>query len=221
MIELSQPLFMFIPQSLISGIYWGLFLTILAGPILVALLQTGIERGFTAGMTLGLGVWLSDILYITVVYMGVAFIMEIVNEEAFKLYLGLGGGLILFIFGIGTIISPAPDLSKEIEKKKGKKALTSLGLFLKGFLINTLNPFTIFFWISVTSTVIVKNQMDTKNAILFFGGIMGTIMLTDTMKVWMAKTIKHKIKPKFLVWVRRIAGGALAVFGLALIYKVL
>ena len=49
-----------------EGILYGLTLTILLGPIFVALTQTGIEKGITAGILVGSGIWISDIVIITV-----------------------------------------------------------------------------------------------------------------------------------------------------------
>ena len=219
--EFYQPFFIANFQYLLTGIYFGLILTILAGPILVALLQTGIERGFAAGFVVGLGVWMSDLMYILTVNLGVAFILDISTNKSFELYLGIGGGIILFLFGIGTIFSPSPNIQEEVSVKKSKKALTWVGLWLKGFLINTLNPFTILFWIGVTSTIVVKKQLDTVDTYLFFTGVLGTIILTDSLKIWSAKLIKNKMKQDFMIWIRRIAGTALAVFGIVLIYRVL
>ena len=43
---------------LLIGLQYGLFLSILVGPLLVALVQTGFEQGMRAGFMVGLGIWL-------------------------------------------------------------------------------------------------------------------------------------------------------------------
>jgi putative Ca2+/H+ antiporter (TMEM165/GDT1 family) len=47
-----------------------------------------------------------------------------------------------------------------------------------------------------------------------------TIMITDTLKVVMAKVLKQKLKDDLIQWVIRGAGLVLLIFGLVLIYRV-
>ena len=84
---------------LIKGIFLGLTLSILVGPIIFALLQTAIERGFRAGMMVGLGVWVSDLMYISIAYFGVSYIVAITEYEGFEEILGTIGGFTLIGLG--------------------------------------------------------------------------------------------------------------------------
>ncbi len=199
-----------------QGILWGLALAILAGPILVALLQAGVEQGLRAGLVVAAGVWLSDFLYIVSVYFGISYVMAATSWSGFELTLGIAGGIILMIFGLGTVLSSPPDLSIASSEIRSNPKL-----FLKGFLINTANPFTVFFWISVMSVVIVKEGLNHQQALLFFIGLLGTIMLTDSLKILLAEVIRHKLTYGHLLWLRRIAGVILFGFGVALIFRVL
>ena len=198
---------------------WGLFLTILAGPIFFALVQAGIERGFRAGFVMGLGIWLSDVLIIAFVYQSVSYFVAAAETGNFKLWMGMAGGVLLTCIGILTLFSSPPDM--EAPKNIKTSTASYLTLFGKGFLINTINPFTFFFWVSVMTSVVIKEGMGTSSMLLFFGGIIGTIMVTDSLKVASAKFIRKKLKPVHLVWTRRITGGALIVFGIALFIRVL
>ena len=51
-------------DALGSGILLGLTLSILTGPILFTIIQTSIEEGFRAGITVASGIWISDLLFI-------------------------------------------------------------------------------------------------------------------------------------------------------------
>lgn len=51
-------------QYVFEGILLGLTLTILLGPIFVALTQTGIKHGIRAGISVGTGIWTSDLIVI-------------------------------------------------------------------------------------------------------------------------------------------------------------
>ena len=92
-------------NALFEGIWFGLMLAVLAGPILFALLQAGIEQGFKAGMMVALGVFFSDVLFVLTVYFGLTYILAIVNLDGFKITLGVAGGIALILIGIGTLLS--------------------------------------------------------------------------------------------------------------------
>ena len=51
-------------QYIADGVMLGLTLTILLGPIFVALTQTGIQHGIRAGVAVGTGIWVSDFIVI-------------------------------------------------------------------------------------------------------------------------------------------------------------
>jgi len=204
---------------LLNGIVWGLALSILMGPILFTLVQTGIERGFRAALMIGIGVWVSDILFIGSLYSSVQYLQDITEWDGFKLYLGIIGGIILIGIGSGTLFSKPPDF--EVYKKGRKKFSESyFALWLKGFLINTINPFTVLFWVGIMSTVVVKDNLNFWQASLFLGGILGTIIFTDLLKVILAKKIRKYFQPKYILLMRRISGSALVIFGIILIVRV-
>lgn len=202
-------------KFLLDGVYLGGILALLAGPILFALIQTGIERGIRLGTVMGLGVWISDLLFILGVYFGTKNLSGLENNPQFKLYLGIIGGIVLLGFGLFTLLTlPKFDQNQKITVS------TYSGYFFQGFLINTINPFTIIFWISVTSTEIIATNATESQAVLFYTGVLGTIILTDLLKVGLAKKISPYLKPHYLVRLRKGVGLGLIAFGIALIVRV-
>jgi threonine/homoserine/homoserine lactone efflux protein len=204
-----------------EGVKIGLILAMLIGPIFFAIIQAGVEEGFRAGATVGLGIWVSDFLFIAAVYFGLAYISQVVEGPNFGLYLGIGGSITLSAFGLGALLTvpKAHELPKW--SKETVRTSSYSGLWLKGFLINTINPFTFFFWIGVASTVVVDGEMELMEARYFFGGILGTIIITDLLKVLLAKRIRRVLRPIHLLWLRRISGIALIVFAAVLLGRVL
>lgn len=202
-------------DALINGIKYGLFLTILVGPLVFALIQAGVERGFRAGSMIGLGIWISDLLFILAVYYGFSYVKAVTEWQYFELTVGTAGGIILIATGLFTLMSKTPDINQS-KKITG----TYLALGIKGFLINTLNPFTVFFWVLVMTTVVAENAYTPEKSFLYFGGILGTIVVTDSLKVLLAKKLRHYLEVHHLVWVRRVTGIALIIFGIVLIGRV-
>lgn len=204
---------------LIDGIKIGLALSMLVGPIFFALVQTGIEEGIKAGTAVGLGIWISDLLFIIVVSWGLTHIEPVAEGSSFAFYVGLAGSLILAGFGLWTLLS-RPDI-KHYARFKPTRSSSYGMLWLKGFLINTINPFTLLFWIGISSTVVFKSGVGGSQASLFFMGILGTIVATDLTKVFLAKKIRRVMRPIHFFWLRRISGIALLLFGVGLLVRVL
>ena len=204
---------------LIEGIKVGLILCFLIGPIFFALVQTGVEEGLRAGTAVGLGIWISDLIFILGVYRGISYINRITAWDKFSLTLGLGGSAVLILFGLGALLRPPAFDYYTLPYTQRTSSYASL--FTKGFLINTVNTFTVFFWMGLMSTVIVKNGLEGNDATLFFGGILGTIAFTDFLKVVLSKKIRQHLRPFHLLWLRRISGVALIVFGVILIVRVI
>lgn len=207
-------------ELVFEGIKMGLILTFLIGPLFFLLIQTGVEQGYRAGIVLAFGIWVSDFLYIFAIYHGITFFAALVKTPNFSFWLGLIGSILLTGFGIGSLIS-APKASEEPKGKIYGRSDSYPALFFKGFLVNSINPFTIFFWMGLMSTVAIKDNFTVSDAEVFFGAILGTLIVTDASKVGLAKWIRHHMRPKHFLWLRRITGIALIVFGVGLLVRVI
>ncbi len=202
----------------LQGLQYGLLLTIMVGPIFFAIIQTAVEEGFKAGATVGFGIWFSDLLYILFVYFSVAFASQLLENSVFTLTTGIIGSSILVAIGVGVFLSKAPIFEHTEETKR---RTSYLKLFTRGFLINTINPFTIFFWFSIMSSIVVENTLSSYQACLFFGTIMGTIIFTDLLKALLAKLISKKLTQAHIVMTRKITGVLLILFGIGILVRVL
>lgn len=199
---------------LLKGLSYGVVLSILVGPIVFTLLQTSLERGIKMALTLGLGVWISDLLFISTVFFGLSSISEISALPNFKFFLGLVGSVVLIAFGIGTLLNNKSVDSSQKVKKNGYSAH-----FIKGFLINTLNPFTVFFWLAM-STEIITHDANNSQAFVFFAAILSVIIVTDALKIVLAKHVRKYLTPKHIFKFRKVVGIVLILFGIVLIYRV-
>lgn len=200
---------------IIQGLLLGLTLAILLGPIFVTLTQLAIEKGARAGMVASTGVWMSDFIIITTCFLFVQKITTVVQDATFTYWMGLSGGFILIVFGIGAFLKKST-----LEFKKNKHTTNDyISFWTKGFLVNTFNPFTFVFWIGVISTFVIKENITNVEAIMFFASIMSVIMITDTMKVYLAKVIRTKLRQEHFNIVTRTAGIGLIIFGIVLLAK--
>ena len=197
-----------------EGVRVGLVLCFMLGPIFFTLIQASVEEGFRAGMIVGIGIWVSDILYVTAIYWGISKLQLAAPSEGFTTVIGFIGGLILLAFGIGSLLAKPKMESFDTIPQRTSSIFT---LLMKGLIVNAVNPFTILFWAGMTATFSIREDLATESeaAMLFFGGIIATIITTDILKVVLAKSIRKWMQPKHLVWFRRITGIILMVFGIA------
>jgi threonine/homoserine/homoserine lactone efflux protein len=206
-------------KSLIEGIQTGLILCFLIGPIFFTLLQTGVERGFRAGAMVGLGIWMSDLVFISLFYSSVSQFTQLVAGESFSLYVGIGGSIILAIFGLWALFTkPSLASGPDLNLRPSSSYFT---LWIKGFLINAVNPFTIIFWFTIVSAALLRTDLDTNNMVYYFGAIIGTVAITDLLKILLAKKIRRWMSPTHILWFRRISGVALIIFGVVLLVRTL
>lgn len=202
-----------------QGILLGLGLSVLVGPMLFLYLQIGINKGFKSAFFLGLGSWISDLMFIVGAYFGISYAMTINEDGNIKLWMGMIGGIILIVIGIGLLIQKPKATSDE--NSVPQKNTTLKGYWLRGFLINTFNPFALFFWISVMTGFTGGNQNSPREAVLLFGSIIGTIIFTDILKIMLAKQLKKLLSNQLMQLSHKIVGTALVVFGIVLVFRVI
>jgi threonine/homoserine/homoserine lactone efflux protein len=202
-------------QYIAEGFILGLTLTILLGPIFVALTQTGIQHGIKAGISVGTGIWISDLMVIIASWLFIRQIDSIAHDPAFQSWMGMLGGIILMIFGAVSFMNK----HRNDEQTKAFSAKSYFGYFTKGFAVNFFNPFTFVFWIGVMSTYVLGKNISGWEAILLFGSIMLTIIITDSLKVVLAKMIRSKMKHHHILLFSKVAGIMLLIFGIVLLVR--
>jgi threonine/homoserine/homoserine lactone efflux protein len=204
-------------EFLLNGILLGLSLSMLVGPLVIALVQTSLSEGVPAGLTVGFGIWVSDLAFIIATYLGLSYIQQMVSWEGFEPTMGVAGGIILIVFGLGVFLSSS---KKTFETEIAIRRSSVWSLLLKGFLINTINPFTVFVWTGVAGNLIAAAEKEGW-AMLFYVGVLGTIILTDSLKVFFAKWVRKWLKPKVVHRIQQVAGIALLLLGVGLMLRVL
>lgn len=199
----------------LEGILAGLSLAILMGPIFIVLVQTAIERGARAGISVGSGIWTSDFIIIGVFYYFLKELKEILDNPEFIFWFGAIGGLIMVFFGI-YLTSKKTRLDYHRVSISGVRFL---GYWTKGFLVNTINPFTFIFWMGFITSFVIARKLDYHDTSYLLGSVLATIIVTDSLKVILAKMIRKKLNEKLLARINLVAGIAVAVFGVIIFYR--
>ena len=196
-----------------EGVRAGLLLSLLVGPLVVLLIQLSLRRGTLASFAAAAGIWTSDLLYISTSHFGLGGLEHILDYRYLNEVVGSVGAVLLVGVGLVMWYRKPPSI-------KGKKILpTRRGLvsaWVQGFLLNTLNPFTAFFWSTFVVTQVHNRALLGVEALAIYGGIMGTIMLADSAKVLGARKLRAFLRPAMMLRAQRVGAVALGVFGVVL-----
>jgi threonine/homoserine/homoserine lactone efflux protein len=201
-------------EVILNGILSGIVLAFLIGPVFFTLLQTSIERGFSSGVFVAIGISMSDALYIFVSYLG---LIQFLEADHFRHYLAYGGGIILLAFGLYYLFIKSRKLTNY--NPEHVQTRSRFKLMAKGFIINGLSPMVLFFWIATVGVATTQLGYDTnKEAFIFFVSIVGTVFTTDLIKAKLADKLRLLITPTVIKAMNVILGLVLIIFAGRLIF---
>lgn len=197
--------------SFVTGLLFGLIFIFSFGPAFFSLLQTSVQKGFSRAIFLAIGISLSDILYVTLALLGMSKLLE---EPKIRLWMGIGGTVVLIAYGIYSWFKKP----KVYRSDAPSGDYSTLKYLLKGFVLNGFNPFIVVFWLGIISIVSVNYDYSFEQQVLFFIGVLTTILCSDITKAFIAYRLRTMITPKKILILNRSVGVILIFFGLQMIY---
>jgi threonine/homoserine/homoserine lactone efflux protein len=90
-------------------------------------------------------------------------------------------------------------------------------VFFSGFLINTLNPSVLLFWLLNATALATIHTVAERTVI--FGISLFINMAADTAKVMLAARYRNRLTVDTISSINKISGSVLICFGLYIIYK--
>lgn len=203
-------------QAVLSGLTLGFILALSVGPVIFTIIKQSLQNGYVGGFSFATGVWLSDIL---LVVLSNAFSEWVRTLLAYKKAIGVIGSLFLLAMGVLYVFFKKVTLPvnnngtiQRVPKSEMLKILSS------GFLINTLNPNVIIFWLGVATAF--AGKFDLYMRVLIFSVCLGVNILADVLKVVLAGILRTRLTLHTIGIINKISGSLLIFFGLALFYGV-
>lgn len=193
-----------------------LLLTFSFGPAFFALINTGIKYGYKTGSLLAFGIILSDFIVCVLIILLVHFgATNLIDNEKSQRFLGILAGIVLVVYGAFHFKAPVPKSEEVLEIQAPSPSL----MVLKGFFLNCLNPTVWLLWLS--NVTVVGKTLDYKifSMVLYFGIILGMVLLVEFAKIHAAGKLKKILTPKLMHRINITTGGLLIVFGFVLIYN--
>lgn len=209
-------------EIIIKAVVTGFVLSIMIGPVFFILLETSMRRGIRAALAFDAGVLISDLLYILVAYLffsEVAALTEGENEGIIQVI----GGILFLVFGLVTFFKKVKDQKRDDLGNTVNQSKDYIMLFIKGFLLNILNPMVIFYWFSVMAWG-AKNNADSSSSseyllLIYIVVLLSVFFAFDILKIVGAKKLRNFVTDSVLRSLNRITGSILFGFGVVLIVR--
>ena len=189
-----------------EGFATGMMLTIMLGPVTMIILRYGLQVNRLAGLWAAAGTWVSDFVFIGLTYWMTTTIDSWSQQPGIRLAMFLVGGFGLLVMG-GLMLR----VRKMSFSAEGDVVQASyIQAFVGGFLVNSLSPFTLFFWLG--AAVFLHLQSD--NPIWYYAGLMLALAAGDFTKAWLAPKLSSWLKESHVYWIQIVAGVLIACTGL-------
>lgn len=189
---------------LIRGMIAGLVIAAPVGPVNVFCIQRTIAQGWKAGVIAGAGAAAADTLYGAIAGFSISVVIELLIREMFRVR--LFGGILLIGIGVSYVLR-SPQ-SFEPGKDGGDKSdLTS------AFLLNLTNPTTVLSFLAVLAALRMDEHRPWWQTVFLVAGIFCGSMAWWIVLSTAVSHFREKINDRKMLWMNRIAGVAIAGFG--------
>lgn len=193
-------------ELIISAVGLGIMLSLVfIGPIFFLLIETSFSRGPRHALTLDIGVVLADIVCIVASYYASGDLVEIIDKHPGFYRIT---AFIVFIYALFMIVSKTKMHMTGEQSMIGQNYFKTL---LNGFFFNILNIGVVLFWL--VTVISVRNAYpETKDFLLYMSLVVGTYLLIDFIKIYLAKVFRDKLTETFANKIRKIVGLVLVGF---------
>ena len=199
----------------VRGLFIGLSIAATVGPMSVLCIQRTLNKGQLYGLVSGLGIATADGVYGSIAAFGLTLITNFLVHE--QLLIRLIGGLFLMYLGVKTVLSKPPERAA-----LDLKTNSYLGAYASTFLLTLTNPLTILSFAAIFAAIGVgsasKSFCSATAVVLgvFSGSTLWWIILTSAISL-----LRKKMNSQSLVWINRISGVIITLFGIVALLSLL
>lgn len=202
---------------ILKGMLLGLILSISLGPVIFAILKQSLTNGRSAGYFFVAGVSTSDIALLLIANIFTSIFLLVLDHKAI---IAMAGAGFLLLLGLYTLFFKKIKMETDVMgEQKVLRKRDYLGIYLSGFLMNTLNPSVFIFWFAWTAAI-GASAAETGNPVQYklivFGTCLLFLLLSDLLKVALASKLRPSLTEKNLIWINRISAIIILIFSAAL-----
>jgi threonine/homoserine/homoserine lactone efflux protein len=202
-------------EAILKGLAMGLLLVISVGPVIFTVIKQSINNGRGGGFSFVAGVWISDFLLVILSNLFSELVTTIMD---FKMQIGIAGSAFLIGMGIFYFFFKKVHLHPEDISLPPLRSSDHAKIVLQGFLLNTLNPAVMAFWLTNATAIAVSHSI--RDRIIIFTTALVVNMTADVIKVTLAGKLRRKLTVKNIRLINKISGLILLIFGTVLLFGV-
>jgi threonine/homoserine/homoserine lactone efflux protein len=205
-------------EAILKGLALGIVLALSVGPIIFTIIKQSITVGYKGGLSFVAGVWLSDFILVTLSNVFTEWVARLLEHQKM---IGYAGSSFLIAMGIYFFFFKKVHIKStgNLEHSDHISVAQMARIFASGFIINTLNPGVLIFWLGNATVLSLTHTL--KQRIIIFSVCLLINMAADVGKVMMAGKLRKKLTVHNLSVINKISGAILIVFGIALLYGVI
>jgi len=205
-------------EVILTGLGYGLLLSVLVGPAFFILIETSITKGVKHALFFDLGVILADLVYLSIAYVFFSEVTELMESDN-SFWLKVIGGLFFIGMGLMNVFKKKPKIKKiKVEDTRELAANNYFMMVLKGVLFNIINVGVLAFWLTLLSVLPETPAhlgLSRPNAVfIYIVIILITFISIDILKILGAKKLKEVLTPQWMNNLNLALGIVLIAFGL-------
>ena len=204
-------------EAILKGLALGFILALSVGPIIFTIIKQSLNNGHRGGFSFVAGVWMSDVV---LVLLSNIFTELVATLLEYKRMIGYAGSVFLIGMGIFFVFFKKVHLSTDADGNIMRFRKRDMArIFTSGFLINTLNPGVIIFWLGNATVLSLTHTL--RQRIIIFSTCLLVNMTADVGKVLMAGKLRKRLTLHNLSIINKISGTILIGFGIVLLWGVI
>jgi len=195
-------------QFIIKGIIIGLLVSTPIGPMGVLCVQRTLNKGKSSGFSSGMGIATADAIFALIAGLGISFIIHFLSEQ--QLIIKIIGGVVIAFIGLKIFITnPVKQLKKH--RREGKTLFED---FISILFMALSNPFTVFLYIAIFAGLNLHDvSTGYSSALLVVTGVFVGASISWFTISTVVNYFRAKIRLRKLMWINRIAGLTIILFG--------
>lgn len=191
---------------LLKGILAGMIISVPVGPVNVLCASRALVKGRKAGVISGLGAATADTIYGAIAGFSIQFVISFLTREQF--WIRLFGGILLIAIGLRYFFR-SPRSLKEVEREAEAHSD-----YVTALLLNLTNPTTVLSFLAVLTALGLHRHRSLAHSLTLVAGIFVGAMLWWICLAWIACRFRDRLNDHALMLMNRVAGVAIAGFGL-------
>ena len=186
----------------------GLAVAAPVGPMSLLCMRRTLTRGWRPGLATGLGIAVGDATFAAVAALGLAGLSAFMLAHQKPLH--LAAGLFLLWLGLKALWRKASDQAAATPET-GSLAGTVSGAWL----LTLTNPPTIIMFAAVFAALAPRAGLDAAGAVQTVAGVFAGSLIWWCGVVSAVGAARQAVGPRARLWIDRVSGAALALFGVA------